>query len=403
MENKLYYKDPYMHTFRAHVLKQEIDEQGKQYVVLNETAFYPTGGGQPHDTGYIDDVKVIDVEEVNGEIRHYLEKEWQGSQNEVQGQIDWARRFDFMQQHAGQHILTAAFVELFNIPTIGFHLGRETVTIDLDIDQLSESQVIEAEQLANKIVLEGRPIETKWVAEEELVNYQLRKELAVTENIRLVIIPDFDYNGCGGTHPKTTAEVGAIKILDWERQKNKIRVQFVCGGRVISQLHQKQKVIKELTDLLNAPELDLAAAAKKLIDSGKEREKSLEALQEVLLSYEAKELLNHAESTEKGKVICEVFQNRSIQELQKLGRSIAAESNEAVVFLANELNGKLQFVCARGSEVTSSMKKVSGALLGLINGKGGGSDQFAQGGGESLLSGEQLLQHAKELVIQEKN
>ncbi|WNS75887.1 DHHA1 domain-containing protein [Bacillus sp. DTU_2020_1000418_1_SI_GHA_SEK_038] len=399
MDSKLYYKDPYMKTFRAHLLKQEQDEQGRWFAVLDETAFYPTGGGQPHDTGALNGVKVIDVEELDGEIRHYLEAELEKTVDLVTCEIDWNRRFDHMQQHAGQHILTAAFVERFNFATIGFHLGRELVSIDLDISELSEDQAREAERLANRIVLEGRPIETKWVSEDELANYQLRKELVVTDNIRLVIIPDFDYNGCGGTHPNSTAEVGPVKILDWERQKGKIRVHFVCGGRVLTQLHQKHKVLRELTDLLNAPEQDLAEAAKKLIENGKEREKSLEAMQELLLSYEAKELLNSIDHTTNRKIVNEVFQNRSIQDLQKLARMVCALSDEVIVFLVNETESKLQFVCARGSQPTASMKSISSELLTLINGKGGGNDQFAQGGGERLITGEQLLQHAREKVF----
>ncbi|KAB2329944.1 alanyl-tRNA editing protein [Cytobacillus depressus] len=401
MESKLYYEDPYLKSFTAHLLKQEKDEQGKWYAVLDKTAFYPTGGGQPNDTGTLNDIKVIDVEEIDGEIRHYVEKELPETLGNIAGQIDWDRRFDHMQQHAGQHILTAAFVELFSFPTVSFHLGKETSTIDLDISELTDEQALEAEKLANQIILEGRPIETKWVTESELSGYQLRKALSVTENIRLVIIPDFDYNGCGGTHPKSTAEVGPIKILDWERQKSKIRVQFVCGGRVLTQLHQKQKVIKDLTELLNAPEQGLPPAAKKLIDLGKERDKTLEFLRESLLSYEAKELLQRAEKLENGKMICEVFQDRSIQELQKLARSITAFSDEVLVFLVNETKDKLQFVCARGSKSSISMKQVSSALLSAINGKGGGNDHFAQGGGEKLITGEQLLQHAREKALQE--
>lgn len=395
MDSKLYYKDAYIKSFTAQLLRVEKDEQSRWYAVLDETAFYPTGGGQPHDTGVLNDVKVVDVEEVDGEIRHYLERELKDSEGEIKGLVHWDRRFDFMQQHAGQHILTAAFVELFDFATIGFHLGRELVTIDLDINELTQEQAMEAERLANQIVLDGRPIETKWVTEDELAHYKLRKELAVSENIRLVIIPDFDYNGCGGTHPKSTAEVGPIKILDWERQKNKIRVQFVCGGRVLTQLHQKHKVLRGLTELLNAPELELAAAAKKLIENGKDREKTLETMQEMLLSYEAKDLLNSVNTN----IVSADYQNRSIQELQKLARLITALSNEVIVFLVNETEDKLQFVCAKGTQQSVSMKEISSELLSLINGKGGGNDQFAQGGGEKLLSGEQLLQHAREMSL----
>lgn len=146
-----------------------------------------------------------------------------------------------MQQHAGQHILTAAFVELFNLPTVSFHLGSEQVTIDLAVDTISEDQLLAAEALANDIILENRPIETTWITENELENYNLRKDVAVTGDIRLVIIPNFDYNGCGGTHPISTGQVSAIKILGTEKMKGNIRVSFVCGQRVLKELAMRKK------------------------------------------------------------------------------------------------------------------------------------------------------------------
>ncbi|MBU8879923.1 alanyl-tRNA editing protein [Bacillus sp. FJAT-29790] len=399
MDNKLYYKDSYIKSFSANLLRQDKDEQGKWYAVLEETAFYPTGGGQPHDTGILNGVKVIEVEEVEGEIRHYLEEPVKESL--ILGEVDWDRRFDHMQQHAGQHILSAAFEELFGFTTVSFHLGKELITIDLDIEELTEQQAQKVEELANQIIMENRPIDTIWVTANELSEYPLRKQPSVTEDIRLVIIPEFDYNGCGGTHPYTTAEVGAIKILDWERQRKRIRIHFVCGSRVLAQLHQKQNAIKKLSQLLNAPEQDLDTAAKRLIDNGRELEKSLEDLREELIGYEAIELLEKAVPSDRGKIVGKVFQNRSVQELQKLARTITNQSEEVIVFLVNEADEKLQFVCSRGTIPTISMKQITGALLPLINGKGGGSDLFSQGGGEALLTGEQLLLQALELTKQE--
>ncbi|MFO1446455.1 alanyl-tRNA editing protein [Bacillus sp. Bva_UNVM-123] len=397
-EKKLYYKDPYITSFVTNLLKQEQDEEGRWYAVLEKTAFYPTGGGQPHDTGTIHhtevhQMEVIDVEEIDGEIRHYLKEKIRDVTKEVSGQIDWNRRFDHMQQHAGQHILTAAFVELFDIATVSFHLGKETLTIDLDIEELTEEQAQAAEDLANQIILENRPIQTKWVSQDELSQYSLRKQLSVTDNIRLVIIPEFDYNGCGGTHPRSTDEVGTIAILGWEKQRKNTRVQFICGNRVRSQFHEKHKIVKELTGLLNAPEQKIISTAKRLLENGKTLEKNIEELQGMLIEYEAKALLANALQSEKGIIVSNVFQNRSIQEIQKLARTITTLSNESLVFFINEADEKLQFVCAKGSMPSLSMKSISANILPLINGKGGGNDLFAQGGGEAILTGEQLLSH----------
>ena len=144
-------------------------------------------------------------------------------------------------QHTGQHILTAAFVRLFGFQTVSFHLGKGLVSIDLDAEEVTEDQLEAAEKLANDVILENRPIETKWVTEEELAEFSLRKPLAVNDDIRIVIIPDFDNNGCGGTHPSSTGQIGLLKILSTEKQKQKVRVHFACGGRVLQQLHRKHK------------------------------------------------------------------------------------------------------------------------------------------------------------------
>lgn len=393
---KLYYEDPYIKTFETELVYQAADDKERVYAVLKETAFYPTGGGQPHDEGTLNGLKVVDVEEAEGEIRHYLEGELDPSTSGVSGEIDWNRRFDHMQQHAGQHILSAAFEELYGYKTVSFHLGKETLTIDLEISELPVRHAEEAERLANVIILENRPIESKWVSAEEASQFPLRKKLSVSEDIRLVIIPEFDYNGCGGTHPASTGQVSGVKILDWERQKKKIRVQFICGTRILTQLQAKHEITGNLSQLLNAPEQDLPSAASRLIENGKDLEKQLEAAKEALLAYEAKEMFTAG----KGKCISKVFEGRSIQELQKLARLIASQSENADVILVNETTDKLQFVCARGADSESDMKSLSAELLQKINGKGGGNPQFAQGGGERLMSGEDLLQYALRLAEQ---
>ncbi|MEI2357479.1 alanyl-tRNA editing protein [Mesobacillus zeae] len=387
MEHKLFYKNPYMTRFKSEAVSTGKDESGRSYAVLKETAFYPTGGGQPFDTGTLNGVTVTDVEEVDGEIRHYLTAPM--AEREVEGEIDWARRFDHMQQHSGQHILSAAFEDLFDSQTVGFHLGSETVTIDLDREELTEEEAEEAEKLSNRIVAENRPIIAKRVSPEEAAQYPLRKELSVAEDIRLVIIPDFDYGGCGGTHPKSTGETGPIKILGWERQRKKIRLEFVCGQRVLAQLHQKQKIIRDLTGILNAPELQLSDAARKLVLGGKTQEKVLEELRGTLLTYEAADLV--AENN--GHVISRVFQDRTIKELQKLARYVIGEKEEAVVLFVSENGDQLQIVCGKGPKSNGNMKNILMGVLPLIEGKGGGSETFAQGGGRAVMSGQALLGH----------
>jgi alanyl-tRNA synthetase len=395
---KLYYNDVYLKAFRTTGVKQSKDHDGNWYIVLADTAFYPAGGGQPHDTGTLNGVRVTNVEEEDGEIRHYLESELDKI-DKIDGVIDWERRFDHMQQHSGQHILTAAFVELFQLSTVSFHLGKETSTIDIDTNQLTEEMLLSAEKRANEILRENRSIETKWVTEEEALQYNLRKELSVKEDIRLVIIPEYDYNGCGGTHPSSTGEVGSIKILDWEKQKNKARVRFVCGDRVLEQLHKKHSIILDLSRLLSVPEGELTVTAEKLLDNNKWLGKTIDDLRDQLLQFEADELVVSASKMiGEQRVICKVFQNRTIQQLQKLARVTAKQSEDANIFLIAENGSQLQFVCTRGPSATINMKELVKQILPLMNGKGGGNETAAQGGGEAIISGEELLDKILSLI-----
>ncbi len=399
MRELFYYQDAMIQHFTAQVVRTGF-EDARPFMVLSNTAFYPTGGGQAHDTGIINDLAVVDVEKVDGEIRHYVEAEDFSAVealvgSEVTGCIDWERRFDHMQQHCGQHILTAAFVELFDFPTVSFHLGTELVSIDIAAAQLTDEQLAQVEKRANEIVLENRPIETKWVSKEELSNYHIRKDVSVNEDIRLVIIPDYDYNGCGGTHPTSTGQVSMIKIMGTEKMKKNTRVSFVCGNRVLSQLAMRKTVLSDVARQLSVPEEAAAEALRKVFNDNKQTEKALDDARNQLLEYEAKELV--AASVGTG-IVAASFDNRSVQTLQKLGRAVVSELSDCVCLLVSENEDKLQFIAARGSGVEKSMKEISGAILPLVNGKGGGNDAFVQGGGEKCLSAEELLGEMKKLV-----
>lgn len=391
MRNLLYYKDAMTREFTADVIRTAVDVDGRAFIVLSNTAFYPTGGGQPHDTGWIQDIEIIDVEKVDDEIRHYTKADVSTLAGEVSGNLNWARRFDHMQQHTGQHILTAAFVELFDLPTVSFHLGSELVTIDLNVSDVTDEQLAVAEKRANDIILENRPIETKWITADELATYNLRKDVAVEEDIRLVIIPDYDYNGCGGIHPTSTGQVSLLKIMGTEKMKKNIRIHFVCGQRVLAQLAMRKNVLTDVARQLSVPEEQSADALRKFATTAKTADKSLAEAQDKLLEFEAKELATQ-------NVAVAVYENRSIQQLQKLGRFITQTNVDAVALLVADNDDKLQFIAARGANVELSMKTISSAVLPLVNGKGGGNDALVQGGGEKLIPAEQLLEAMKALI-----
>ncbi len=392
--------------------KQE-EATGNWYVVLQETAFYPTGGGQPCDRGLIQGKPVTQVEEIDGEIRHYVGSPIEGETVTVDCTIEWERRFDHMQHHTGQHILSAAFVSTMDIDTVGFHLGEEVCTIDLDTATLTDDNLKKAELLSNQIILENRVIETKWVSQEELADYPLRKQPKVKEAIRLVIIPEFDYNGCGGTHPLGTGQVSAIKILGTERMRGKVRVKFVCGNRVLRQLHGKQEIVQRLTDHLNAPEEGLVEAVERLLLKEKELISAIDEKMELLLEYEVNDLLNSGEVVQWSEgqgnsdesledelfLVKKRYQDRSVKEMQKLAGMLIEKRESAAVILLNETTEGFQYVCARGNKVSKpNLKEKSPDILNLIDGKGGGRESQIQGGGSKTMTGEAFLEKMVNII-----
>ncbi|EEL86827.1 alanyl-tRNA editing protein [Bacillus cereus] len=389
LEQKLYYIDAYKKDFTTKVIKQDYNAEGNLYVVLNETAFYPTGGGQPNDTGTLNGIPVSNVEEVDGEIRHFIVE--QLHTEEVEGKIDWERRFDHMQQHTAQHILSAAFWDHFNIPTIGFHLGKETITIDLETENLHAETVEKAVQIANKIVFENHPIRIEWMNLEEAKTLPLRKEPTMTENIRVVIIENFDYNGCGGTHPKHTGEVGPIQVLGWERNKGGIRLTFIAGWRTLKLMGQQQQIMKDVSKQLNSSEADIPAKVSQLLTSQKENEKALQTMNEKLLFAEANELLQQPAKIHGGILISKVFTNRSMQEIAKLSAIITEQQEHAITYFVIENDDKLQCILACGKTVTLDMNTLLKDALPAIEGKGGGNKKSARGGGKAVMTGDEFL------------
>ncbi|MDV2683670.1 DHHA1 domain-containing protein [Alkalihalophilus lindianensis] len=399
MTTKLYYQSAYTKTFEASVLKQDQDEQGV-YIVLDQTVFYPTGGGQPSDTGLLNNQTITQVEEVEGEIRHYLEGALPRDVHTISGEINWSRRFDHMQQHTGQHILSAAFAELFGYETVGFHLGTDEVTIDLAIDELTKEKADQAVELANQIIAENRGIETKWVSEEEAASYPLRKKLSVSGDIRLVIIPDFDYNGCGGTHPKQTLEVQGISIIGWEKQRKNIRVSFVCGNRIVELFNKQNEVLKQLAQVLHAPMEKLPHAATNLLSRQQRTDKENVELKQELLTYEASELTNLSETVSNKPFVFQSFQDRPIKDMQQLARMIVDKKGNGIVFLVSESADKRQLVLACGQELEDMNASVLlKELLTEIDGRGGGNQTLAQGGGKKNGSVEYLVERIKRRIM----
>lgn len=402
MKNRLYYKDSYIKSFESTVLKQGEDQAGRPYVILENTAFYPTGGGQPFDMGFLNDFKVVDVEEVDGEIRHYIELPFQETEKHVVGQIDWERRFDHMQQHAGQHLLSAAFADQLGYQTVSFHLGKDRVTIDLLTEKLEKSELELAQAEANDLVMKNLLIQPKWVESDELSQYPIRKEPKVIENIRLVIIEDVDYNACGGTHPTRTAEVGPIQILGTERIKDKTRVTFVCGYRAIHALSAKHDILQHLSQTFMRPEEALIESVNQLLEDHHSLKGQLEEAKKQLLQHEAHSLLEKSHLLPHGeKLVSQFFIERPIHELQMLAHAIKDEASQAIVLLTMRNGEKLQFIAARGDAIKMNMNQVIKDVLPIIHGRGGGKPDHVQGGGEATMTASALLEHLKQSIAGE--
>ncbi|WP_422124094.1 alanyl-tRNA editing protein [Planococcus sp. X10-3] len=370
MTEKIYYQDAAVKAAASNVIAHGEDEKGN-YVVLDRSCFYPEGGGQPADTGFIGEAMVTDVQTVDGEIRHYTTRAL--AKGEYPTAIDWERRFDHMQQHTGQHLLSAAFEDEFGMETRSFHLGTERVSIDLDVPSIQPDQLKRVEQQVNHFIRRQIPIETEWVTHEQAAGLALRKKPAVDGDIRLVKIADIDINACGGTHLDNTAELGLVKIIRTEKAKKFTRVYFLCGNRALEHFDLLQSVTDQLMRSLNAPLAELPAAASAMLSDRKDKEKQVKKLSLQLLELEADSL-----QPEKN-VLVRIFENRPIKEVQQLAQ-LTTEKQPALyaLFMVSE-ESSLRFVCAKNKNSPGDMKRVLEDILKNNDGSVGGTENLAQG------------------------
>lgn len=382
MTLKLYYEDPETAEAEVEVIHTGQDSKGF-YAVLDQTCFYPEGGGQPGDKGAIGPVRVLDVQMAEGEIRHYtdglLEKQ------RYLSVLDWKRRWDHMQQHAGQHVLSAIFDDEYGLKTSSFHLGAERVSIDLDGSEVSPAVLSAVEEMANEVIRRHLSITTEWVDDGQAKQMPLRKPPAVSGKIRLVKIEWVDLNACGGTHPKNTADISQIKIISTEKAKGGIRVYFLCGDRAAGYFQELVSISDNLVRQLNAPIRELPEAASALLAEKSALEKELKEVQAKLLEAEAGTIRPDGNG-----VIEKTFSSRPVKEVQQLARfTIASFPEVYLLFLIHE-DSHARFVCAKGANADGDIRDALHKLLALTGGKGGGNASFAQGGGETECAPEKF-------------
>jgi alanyl-tRNA synthetase len=377
MAERIYYTDPYARQFEATVVSVTTKD-GQPVAVLDRTAFYPTSGGQPFDTGTINGVRVTQVEEDDaGEILHVLDRAIEPGP--VQGEIDWDRRFDHMQQHTGQHVLSAALDRVCGAPTVSFHLGAERSTIDLSREP-GPDEIAAAEREANRVVWENRPVSIRFSAADEAASMALRKQSRREGELRLIDVDGFDLSACGGTHVLRTGAIGIIAVSGWERFKGGLRVEFVCGGRALTAFRSLRDVVTTAARALTIHPAELPASIERLQSDSKEQARTLKRLQERLAAHEADALARSAQQIGDHRVVIASLEGWDAGGLKALASTIAARPGHAAVLIAPTASGS-PLVVARAADLALDAAALLRAIVARFGGKGGGKADLAQGGG----------------------
>jgi len=399
MTQRLYYHDSFLYDFEAEV--REIAESPKPALVLDKTAFYPSSGGQIHDTGVIsagnESLNVIEVADAeDGRVVHYLEAPPKQIKpgTTIRGRIDPARRRDHMQQHTGQHVLSAAFIRLFNMPTVSFHMGDDYCSIDLETPVLTREQVEQSERLANEIILENRPVQIRFVTRDEAAKLGLRKiPPAERDQLRLIDIQEFDLNACGGTHVNQTGQIGCILLRKTEKVRPGWRVEFVAGQRGIATARRDFTTLTEAGATFSAHIYDVPQQISKSLEEirnlRKQREQSLEELAEA----QAAALLVETSRVDGRKVVTRAFSARELNFIKLLAQKLTRlDSN--VIALLGSTSPQPSLVFAQSAGLTSDMGSLLKQTVSTFGGRGGGSKDMAQGGIQSAERIEEALKYA---------
>lgn len=376
MTERLYYADSYLTDFDATILRVE-SQDGRRAVVLDRTAFYPTSGGQPFDTGQLGSARVVDVVDGDDEvIRHVIEGELEPGP--VHGKIDWHRRFEHMQQHTGQHVLSAAFDRLVGARTESFHLGSASSTIDLN-RSLSAAEIERAETEANQVVWEDRQISVRYASAEEATGLPLRKESLRTGTLRLIEIPGFDISACGGTHVASTGAIGTIAVSSSERFRGGTRVEFVCGVRTLDAHRVLRDAVAASIRVLSVLPAELPAGIERLQSEAKDLKRQIKDLHSRLAGFEGAALADSAQLYGAVRAVVTAIEGTDQAGLKALAAAITVRNGHvAALFSAPAPSAA---VIARAADSTVDCAALLKKLIERFGGRGGGRPDLAQGGG----------------------
>jgi alanyl-tRNA synthetase len=368
MTDRLYYHDSYLREFRGHVVDSA--DEGRR-VYLDRTAFYPSSGGQPFDMGTLSGVAVREVIDEDGRIAHLLDAPLTSA--DVEGQIDWSRRFDHMQQHTGQHLLSAVLLDLFDIPTLSFHMGSVSSNIEIGVDGLSPAHLDRIEDRCAQIVAEARPVTVAF--EDSAADLALRKPSERTGTLRIISIADLDRSACGGTHLKSTTEIGPLFLRKLEKIRGNTRLEFVCGSRAFAHARQDFRVLSEISRLVSVPFEEAAAQVAAQIDKAKTLEKLSQKLAAELAQRQGRELYAAAQPDAEG--VRRATERGPIDEAMR-ARAQAFVAGSKAVFLAVSENPPSILLAASPDSGIRAGDRVKAAVT-AAGGRGGGNPGLAQG------------------------
>ena len=391
---RLYYSDSHLIEFDARVVDLSDRVSGWTAIVLDRTAFYPTGGGQPSDTGTLNGARVEEcIDDGENGVLHVIKGAAPSRGALVHGRVDWSRRLDHMQQHTGQHILSQAFVTLFNAPTKSFRVLDASCEIDVDLNNPTSEVIERAVELANNVVWEDRAITIRNVTSTEAAELPLRKEPARDGDLRLIEIEGFDLTPCGGTHAYRTGEVGMIGVRSWERAKGLTRIEFAAGTRALADYRKANKSAREVAALFSTGRDDAPDVAAQMVEEHKELNRRIRVLEESVAEAEAAKLLARARDG----VVFEIFESRDAESLKRLAHALTMHPG-TVALLASRDKDTARLVFARSADAVGDMNALMREACAMLDGRGGGKPEIAQGGGKNVSNIGDALTHALTLL-----
>jgi alanyl-tRNA synthetase len=380
---RLYYSDSHLIEFDARVVDVTERVSGWTAVTLDRTAFYPAGGGQPSDTGTLAGARVVECIDEGESVLHVIQGQAPGIGANVKSRVDWPRRMDHLQQHTGQHILSQALVTLFGAPTHSFRVMAQVCEIDVELTDPTTERIERAVELANNVIWEDRSVVIKQVTPAAAAALPLRKDPGRAGELRLIEIEGFDLTACGGTHASHTGEVGLIAVCSWQRAKGLTRIEFVAGRRALEDYRRANNTARSVAGLFSAGRDDAPALAARVIEENKDLHRRVRALEEIAARVEAESLIAGATARADGvKLITMTFTNRDPESLKHLALALTNHS-QTIAFLGSHDQDAARLVFARSADAPGDMNALMRAACTLLDGRGGGKPELAQGGGRN--------------------